>query len=236
MIDAMTDTLVLLPGLLCDEALFAPQTRALKDVCHPWIADLTRDDTIGGMARRVLEEAPAGPFALAGLSMGGYVAQEILRQDPARVTRVALLDTRARIDEPDETRRRHILMKLAQSNDGFTPVTTRMLPLLIHPDRTADADLVETIRAMATRVGLQAYLRQQHAIIHRPDFRPALRAISCPTLVLCGRQDVLTPLEGHEEMARAIPGARLEIIEQCGHLATLERPEAVNAQLRRWLA
>lgn len=232
----MTDTLVLLPGLLCDEALFAPQTRALTDVCQPWVADLTRDDSIAGMARRVLAEAPAGPFALAGLSMGGYVAQEILRQDPGRVSRVALLDTRARIDEPDETRRRHILMKLAESNEGFTPVTDRMLPLLIHPDRTGDADLVAVIRAMAARVGLRAYLRQQHAIIHRPDFRAALSAITCPALVLCGRQDALTPLDGHEEMARAIPGARLEIIEQCGHLATLERPGEVNALLRRWLA
>lgn len=231
----MKTPLVLLPGLLCDAALFAPQTRALADCCEPWVADLTRDDSIAGMAARALAEAPAGPFALLGLSMGGYVAQEILRQAPGRVTRLALLDTRARGDEPEETRRRHMLMRIAQSSDGFTPVTQRMLPLLIHPDRTGDEPLVRTIREMAERVGLQAYLRQQHAIIHRPDFRPALADIRCPALLLCGRQDALTPLAFHEEMAQAIAGARLEIIEHCGHLPTLERPDEVNALLRAWL-
>lgn len=227
--------LVLVPGLLCDEALFAPQVQALADVSQPWVADVTRDDSIAGMARRVLAEAPAGPFALAGLSMGGYVAQEILRQQPARVTRLALLDTRARGDTPEETRRRHILMKLAQSNEGFTPVTQRMLPLLIHPDRVGDAALVRTIREMAERVGVQAYLRQQHAIIHRPDYLAGLSAVACPTLLLCGRQDALTTLAMHEEMAAALPAARLEVLEHCGHLATLECPEDVNFLLRSWL-
>lgn len=232
----MTTNLVLLPGLLCDAALFAPQISSLADICRPWVADLTHDDSIEDMARRVLAQAPAGTFALAGLSMGGYVAQEILRQDPARVTRLALLDTRARVDDPEETRRRRMLIQLAQSGAGFTPVTGRMLPLLIHPDRTGDTALAETIRAMAERVGLEAYLRQQRAIMARPDFRASLAAINCLTLILCGRQDVLTPLDLHEEMARDIPGARLEIVEHCGHLSTLERPEEVNLLLRAWLS
>lgn len=229
-------TLVMLPGLLCDAALFTPQTRALAGLCKPWVADLTRDDSIGGMARRVLEEAPAQRFALAGLSMGGYVALEVMRQAPARVTRLALLDTRARLDQPEETRRRQLLMQLAQSQDGFTPVTNRMLPLLIHPDRTAEEPLVRSIREMAERVGVEAYLRQQRAIIERPDFRPGLERIDCPTLVLCGREDVLTPLEFHQEIAAAIPGARLAVVERCGHLSTLERAAEVNALLQGWLA
>lgn len=229
-------SLILLPGLLCDHALFQPQVDGLADLCVPWVADLTRDSSIGDMAKRVLDEAPAAQFHLAGLSMGGYVAQEICRQAPHRVQRLALLDTRARMDEPDETRRRRILMQWAQSSEGFTPVTNRMLPLLIHPDRVNEAALVQTIRAMAERIGVQAYLRQQQAIIVRPDFRPLLRAIQCPTLLICGRQDVLTPLAFHQEMAAEIPGAVLKIIEECGHLATLERPAEVNSLLRRWLS
>ena len=228
-------TLVLLPGLLCDAALFAPQIEDLRDITSPWVADLTRDDTIAGMARRVLADAPEGPLALAGLSMGGYVAQEIIRQARERVQRLALLDTRSRTDEPDETKRRRLLMKLAQSQEGFAPVTSRMLPLLIHPERVGDATLVTTIREMAERVGVEAYLRQQAAIIARPDFRAVLDDIRCPALILCGRQDVLTPVAFHEEMAQRIPQARLEIIENCGHLATLEQPRAVNARLRHWL-
>ncbi|MFN0313970.1 MAG: alpha/beta fold hydrolase [Burkholderiales bacterium] len=232
----MKPALVLLPGLLCDAALFAPQTEALADLCLPWVADLTRDTSIADMAARVLREAPAEEFSLAGLSMGGYVAQEMVRQAPRRVQRLALLDTRSRPDEPHETERRRSLIALAQTERGFTPVTTRLLPLLIHAGRVKEESLVRVIREMAEGVGVEAFLRQQQAIMARPDFRPGLGAIRCPTLLICGRQDALTPLEFHEEIAALIPGARLEIIEDCGHLATLERPQAVNALLREWLS
>jgi pimeloyl-ACP methyl ester carboxylesterase len=228
-------TLVLLPGLLCDAALWAPQVTALSERHHIWVADLTRHDSIAEMAAAVLREAPVERFALAGLSMGGYVAQAVVRQSPRRVERLALLDTRARPDEPEETERRRALMELAQRERGFVPVTNRMLPLLVHPSRVKDEPLVRTIRGMAERVGLAAYLRQQTAIIGRPDFRPSLPSIRCPTLVLCGREDALTPLAFHEEIAAAIPGAELRAIEACGHLSTLERPEEVNAALRAWL-
>ena len=227
--------LVLLPGLLCDHALWEPQIAPLSDACVPWVADLTRDDSFASMAARVLAEAPAQRFALAGLSMGGYVAMEIMRQAPERVTRLALLDTRATLDTPEERARRHELMRLAQTEHGFTPITTRMLPLLVHPARAKDEPLIRVIREMAERIGVEGYLRQQNAIISRPDFRPDLRRIEGPTLVLCGRQDVLTPLEKHEEIARLIPTARLVIIEECGHLSTLERPYEVNVALRDWL-
>jgi pimeloyl-ACP methyl ester carboxylesterase len=184
----------------------------------------------------VLRDAPWNEFTLAGLSMGGYVAMEVMRQAPERVTRLALLDSRARPETPDETKRRQQLMKLAQSERGFTPVTSRMLPLILHPSRVKDARLTKTVRDMAERTGVEPYLRQQHAIISRPDFRPGLPNIKCPTLVLCGRQDQLTPPECSEEMAAAIPGAKLVLVEECGHLSTLERPEIVNAALREWLA
>ena len=228
-------SLVLLPGLLCDAALWAPQVGDLSELDSTWIADLTRHDSIAEMAAAVLREAPVQRFALAGLSMGGYVAQEIMRQAPGRVERLALLDTRARPDEPEDTQRRRDLMDLAQRDGGFAPVTNRMLPLLVHPARAKDEPLVRTIREMAERVGLAAYLRQQTAIIARPDFRPLLPSIRCPTLVLCGRQDALTPVVFHQEIAAAIPGVKLEVIEACGHLSTLERPAEVNAALRSWL-
>jgi pimeloyl-ACP methyl ester carboxylesterase len=127
------------------------------------------------------------------------------------------------------------MMELAQQEGGFAPVTSRLLPLLVHPERVKDEPLVRTIREMAERVGLAAYLRQQAAIIGRPDFRPLLSSIRCPTLVLCGRQDALTPVAFHEEIAGGVAGAELRILEECGHLSTLERPAEVNAALRQWL-
>lgn len=226
---------VLLPGLLCDAALWEPQVQALGDAASFFVADLTAHETMQEMAASVLRDAPFETFALAGLSMGGYVAQEIMRQAPQRVTRLALLDTRARPEKPEETVRRRALMALAQSGKGFTPVTNRMLPLMLHPSRVKDQPLVGVIRDMADRVGLAAYLRQQEAIITRPDFRPHLARVKCPSLVLCGREDQLTPLENSEEMAAAIPGAKLEVVEACGHMSTLERPAEVNRALRDWL-
>lgn len=235
-LDPLKLPLVLLPGLLCDHALWAPQIDFLSDTCETWVAELTRDDTIGGMAARVLAEAPYERFALAALSMGGYVAMEIMRQAPQRVIRLALLDTRARLDTPEETQRRHELIRLAQTERAFTPITNRMLPVLIHPARATDAALIGVIRAMADRTGVEGYIRQQQAIMSRPDFRPYLTQIRCPTLVLCGRDDALTPVELHDEIAHLIPAARFVIIEQCGHLSTLERPVEVNTALRDWLA
>jgi pimeloyl-ACP methyl ester carboxylesterase len=231
----MKTPLVLLPGLLCDAALWQPQLSDLADVCDFFVADLTEHETMKDMAASVVRDSPWREFALAGLSMGGYVAQEIMRQAPQRVTRLALLDTRSRPEQPEETERRHQFMKLAQTERGFTPVTNRMLPLMVHSSRIKDAPLVKVIREMAERTGIEAYIRQQKAIISRPDFRPDLARIKCPTLVLCGRQDQLTPLENSEEMAAAIPGAKLVIVEECGHMSTLERPQVVNKAIRQWL-
>lgn len=225
--------LILCPGLLCDGLLWRHQTESLGDVADIIIADLTRDDSVAGMARRVLENAPER-FALAGLSMGGYVAQEIMRQAPERVIRLALMDTTAQPDPPAQSARREGFINLAQMGK-FMGVTPRLLPLLIHPDRLGDQALTQAVMDMARHVGKEAFVRQQTAIINRPDSRGDLARIACPTLVVCGRQDALTPLALHEEMAAAIPDARLVVIEECGHLPPMERPQAASALLRYWL-
>ncbi|HXE29305.1 MAG TPA: alpha/beta fold hydrolase [Stellaceae bacterium] len=227
-------SLVLVPGLLCDAALWRGQVEDLADIAQPWVADVTRDDSMTAMARRVLAEAPPGRFALAGLSMGGYVAQAIIREAPERVERVALLDTSAMADTPEQTVRRRGLIDLAEKGE-FHGVTPRLLPLFVHPDRLSDKPLTDAVMAMTERVGKDAFLRQQQAIIGRPDNRPNLPKIKCPALVLCGRQDQMTPLSWSEEIASLIPGARLEIIEDCGHLTTMERPWETSVALRQWL-
>lgn len=225
--------LILLPGLLCDATLWRHQVDGLADIADITIADLTGHDSFAALADAVLAMAPPR-FALAGLSMGGYLAQEIMRRAPDRILRLALLDSSARADSAVQSRRRRGLIGLA-GRGRFKGVTPRLLPLLIHPDRMADEALTGAVMAMADAVGKDAFLRQQQAILTRPDGRGDLARIACPTLVLCGRQDALTPLEAHEEMAAAIPGARLVVIEDCGHLSTLEAPDAVTAAMRDWL-
>jgi pimeloyl-ACP methyl ester carboxylesterase len=226
--------LLLLPGLLCDAALWRAQVADLADLAECRIADLTRHDSVAAMAEAALSDAPPR-FALAGLSMGGYVAHEIMRRAPERVERLALLDTSARADSDEQRARRRGLITLARRG-RFRGVTPRLLPLLVHPSRLDDEPLVEIVMGMAERIGREAFLRQQTAILGRPDSRPDLPRIACPTLVLCGRQDALTPLEVHEEMAAAIPAARLVVVEECGHLSPLERPAAVSAAMREWLS
>ena len=230
----MPDPLVLLPGLLCDERLFAPQLPALTAETDVTVADLTRDGTIAAMAERVLAGAPPR-FALAGLSMGGYVALEILRRAPERVAKLALLDTQARADTEEARSRRRGLMQLAEKGE-FKGVSLRLMPFFIHRDRLGDRELTGTVQAMAESVGREGFLRQQAAIMARPDSRPDLPAIACPTLVLAGREDAVTPPERQHEMATAIPDATLVLLPRCGHMAPLERPGAVARQLLLWLS
>jgi pimeloyl-ACP methyl ester carboxylesterase len=227
--------LVFIPGLLCDARLWRAQVEALAGTADCWIADATRSESMAGLARDLLADSPFERFALAGLSMGGYVALEVMRQAPRRVARLALLDTSARADAPEQSQKRHDFIALADRG-RFLGVTDALLPLLIHPSRLRDAELVAVVKAMARDIGKEAFVRQERAIMSRADSLPLLSRIGCPTLVLCGRQDALTPLERHEEIAAAVTRARLEIVDDCGHLSTLERPDAVNAALERWLA
>lgn len=226
-------TLLLLPGLLCDARLWRDQAAALAPLARPVVADLTQDSRIEAMAARALA-AVEGRFALAGLSMGGYVAFEIMRRAPERVTRLALFDTSARADTPEQTRRRRGLIALARQGQ-FRGVTPRLLPQLIHPSRL-DGPLAAEVMAMAERVGRDAFLRQQEAIMHRPDSRPDLARIAVPTLVAVGAEDRLTPPELAAEMAALIPGARLRLFADAGHLPPMETPEAVTAAMAEWLA
>jgi len=233
-----TDTkqgLVLVPGLLCDELMWGPQLAALAAVADCRVADHTRSETMADVAADVLREAPFEKFALAGLSMGGYVALEMMRQAAHRVLKLALLDTSARADTPEQSQKRRDFISLAERG-RFLGITHALLPLLIHRSHLANQELVSTIKEMAKNTGKDAFIRQERAIISRADSLPLLERIACPTLVLCGRQDALTPLERHEEMAARIPGSRLEIVEECGHLSTMERPAETSAALRRWLA
>jgi pimeloyl-ACP methyl ester carboxylesterase len=225
-------TLLLLPGLLCDARLWRDQVAALSGEADCVVADLTRDDGIGAMAERALAGLPTR-FALAGLSMGGYVAFEVLRRAPDRVTRLALLDTSARPDTPEQARRRRGLMSLARTGQ-FRGVTPRLLPQLLHPDHVA-GPLGAEVTAMAERVGRDAFLRQQAAILGRPDSRPDLPGLRLPALIASGAQDALIAPAMAEEMAALIPGARLVMIADCGHLPPMEQPQATTALLREWL-
>lgn len=225
--------LVFVPGLLCDAALWAHQIGHMADIADCHVGDTRSDDTIAGMARTILHAAPQR-FALAGLSMGGYVSFEIMRQAPERVVRLALLDTAATPDTEERRQRRLDLIKLAEIGE-FKGVAPRLLPQFIHPDRLQDGTLTDAIMEMTQRVGKDAFLRQQNAIMGRMDSRPHLAAIKVPTLVLCGREDVMTPIERHSEIAGAIPEARLAVIEDSGHLTTMERPQAVTALIRDWM-
>ena len=224
--------LVLLPGLLCDATLWRAEIEGLADIAAAFVPDLTLDSNVAAMAARVLAVAPER-FALGSLSMGGYVAFEIMRQAPARVERLALFSASASPDTPAhaaERRRGMASLKLGR----FVGVGQHLLPQLIHPSRLADP-VAETVRDMAERVGGTAFLKQQEAILSRPDSRPVLAEIGVPTLVAVGDSDVLTPPAEARIIHEGIRGSTLHVLETCGHLPALERPEECTALLRDWL-
>ena len=230
---AAKTNLVLVPGLLCTRALWEPQIAALGDIADITLADHTRHDAMEAIARSILAAAPER-FALAGLSMGGFISYAILRQAPQRVTRLALLDTGYRADTPERKEQRLRRNELAR-REGAGAVQDELMPLLIHKDRLGDKAFTALVRQMAVDTGTDALVRQHAALMARPDSRPFLASIRCPTLVLVGREDALTPVEMAQEIVAGIPGARLQIIPDCGHLSTMERPDAVNRALRAWL-
>lgn len=225
--------LVLVPGLVCDEDLFAPQVTALEGDHDVVVPDVRPHATIAEMATAVLAKAPER-FALGGLSMGGYVVLEVLRQAPQRVERVALMDTSARPESAEQTARRQALLA-AVAEHGFEKAMLGLWPTEVAPSRVEDLALRERFLGMCRRAGADVLDRQVQAIVARDDSRPGLAEIDLPTLILCGRQDAVTPLDGHEEMARLVPHAQLVVLEDCGHLSTWEQPERVTAALRTWL-
>lgn len=224
--------LLLLPGLLCDARLWHDPAALLADVADIHHPELTADDRVEGMAARVLASAPP-TFALAGLSMGGYVAFEMLRQAPERITRLAVLDTSARLDPPKRMAVRQAGLAMAEAG-RFAGVTRKLLPQLVHASRV-DSAVGEEVMAMAQRVGLQAFLRQQRAIIGRPDSVPVLASITQPTLVAVGEDDQMTLPDEARLIHASIPGARLHVFPRCGHLPPMEVPQDTARVLREWL-
>jgi len=226
--------IVLVPGLACSARLYSEQIPLLWRFGPVTVADHRRDDSIAAIAKRILASAPPR-FALAGLSMGGYIALEIVRQAPERVAKLALLDTAATPETPQQTAARKPRIALAESG-RFAQVHDETFPLMVHRSRQSDADLKRIFVLMGEETGPETYVRQQHAIIARVDMRPSLEAISCPTLVLVGDADELTPPAAAQVIAAGISGAHLVVIPDCGHLSTLEQPQAVTAALSEWMA
>lgn len=229
----MSDPLLLVPGLMCTAEMFLPQITASWPVSPVMVASTMTGSSMEDMAASVLASAP-GRFTLAGFSMGGYIALEIMRQAPGRVTKLALLNTAARADTPEQTARRRLAIEMVQ-REGLEAWLRSNAPFYLHPSRKQDPALVETIVRMGLAVGAHGFLRQIEAITDRIDSRPGLGAIAVPTLVLVGESDEATPPERSREMADAIEGAELVVVENSGHFATLEQPEAVNRALLSWL-
>jgi pimeloyl-ACP methyl ester carboxylesterase len=225
--------ILMLPGLLNGASLFEHQADVLAQEVGVTIADLTGSDSIAELATDALSQVADGPFVLVGMSMGGYVALEIMRQAPERVFALALLSTSARPETREATATRKKLIELGEAD--FPAVIEKLVTRMAHPEHMNTPEVGGVFHSMATALGYEVFVRQQHAIIGRADSRPTLKKIKCPTLVLCGREDLVTPLDDHQELATGIAGAQLKVIEECGHLSPLEKPEQVTEALREWL-
>lgn len=231
-------TLVLVPGLLCDGDVWADQVAALEPDVRCVIADHGSRDDLGEMADAILAAAP-DRFAIAGHSMGGRVAMEVVRRAPERLLGVALLDTgvHPRADGEAGEREaagRYALLATARG-EGMRPMAHEWLQNMVHPDRLGDDDLIERILTMMTRKTPDTFEAQIRALLARPDARPLLPMITVPALVLTGEQDTWSDPAQHRAIAADIPGSMLVIVPEAGHMSTMERPEAVTAALRDWL-
>ncbi|NPU65133.1 alpha/beta hydrolase [Bradyrhizobium sp. 83012] len=225
--------LVLVPGLISSPRIYAPVVPALWRLASVMVANHIRDDSMAGIARRILAEAPPR-FALAGHSMGGYIAFEIMRQAPERVGRLALINTQARPDTPEAGARRRTMITRAKDGD-YHGIVDELFAGFVHPSRQGDPRLRQMVHDMAEEVGVMGFIRQLTAIMSRPDSRPTLTAIRCPTLVLTGDTDNTIPNSLSKEMADGIDGSWLVVLENCGHLPQPEQPEETAQALMEWL-
>lgn len=228
-----TMPILLVPGLVSSPRIYAPVAPALWRLGPVTVANHIRDDTIGAIARRILAEAPPR-FALAGHSMGGYIAFEIMRQAPQRVAKLALINTQARPDTPEATARRRGQIARAQAGD-YRAVLDELFAGFVHPSRREETSLHKLVHDMGDDIGPEAFVRQQTAVIGRADSRPSLAWIRCPTLVLSGDQDNTIPNSLSVEMADGIHHAKLIILPSCGHLPQVEQPRATADALVEWL-
>jgi len=226
---------VLLPGLVCDHTVWSAQAAALapKFDVLAW-PHFYGHSTLGDMARAVLENAP-DRFALAGHSMGGRVALEIVARAPERVEKLALLDTGVVPADPGEPQRRQEFIDLAH-REGMQALAAHWLPMIVHPENMKNTALISSLTEMICRATPEIYKAQVDALLTRPDFRPLLPRILRPTLIAVGREDSWSPVAAHEDIAKAILGADFRIIEKCGHMATVEQPGVVTELLYRWLS
>jgi pimeloyl-ACP methyl ester carboxylesterase len=224
---------VLVPGLNCSARLYAEQIPALWRFGPVTVANHTRDSSIDAIAARILADAPPR-FVLAGLSMGGYIALAMVNRAPNRVAKLALLDTSARPETPEQSARREPQIALTRAG-RFADVPALQFPVFVHRDRQDDEELRARVRLMAEETGAEAFLRQQRALMTRADARPLLASIRCPTMVLVGDGDELTPPVLSQELAAGIVGARLVVVRDCGHLSTMERPAQVTGALIEWM-
>jgi pimeloyl-ACP methyl ester carboxylesterase len=225
--------ILLVPGLGGSPRIYAPVIPSLWRFGPVTVANHIRDDNMAVIARRILAEAPPR-FALAGHSMGGYIAFEIMRQAPQRVAKLALLNTQARPDAPEAIERRRGMIVRIRAG-GFRDGIEAMIPGFLHPSRRDDAELRKLVYEMADDVGPEAFVRQLTAVMGRADSRPTLATIACPTLVLTGDEDNTIPNSLSAEIADGIRGAKLTIVPQCGHLSQIEQPQAVADALVEWL-
>lgn len=230
----MKPTLVLVPGLLCDALVWKHQLVAFASTHELLVPELSDYTSLEAMAAAVLASAPAR-FALAGHSLGGRIALEVVRQAAARVTHLALMDTGVGPPAPHERDSRLDLVVLGETR-GLAAVAERWLPPMLHPARRQESAFMAPLEAMVAGRSAASFRRQQEALLARPDARPVLGMIHCPTLVLTGREDEWSPPSQHEAIAAAIPGAQLVIVPEAGHFAPLERPEPVTQALRELLA
>lgn len=230
----MRPIVYLLPGLLSDAAVWRAQAQALSETHDVRVPHFFGYDSIPAMARGVLAGAP-DRFALAGHSMGGRVAIEIIRLAPERVERLALLNTGIHPVREGEAVKRQALVDLAFA-EGMEALAVRWAPPMVAPDRVADVALMEEIASVVCRASPEIFRRQIRALLNRPPVIDVLGAIRCPVSVIGARQDGWSPLSQHEEIASLIPGAALVCIEDCGHFSPLERPDAVSNALTAWLS
>lgn len=225
--------LLFLPGLLCDASVFAHQTAALGERFRCIVADFSEHDDLTRMAEAALGLA-SGPLRVVAHSMGARVALEMVRLAPDRIERLCLMDTGVHPRRDGEKEKRQVLVDLAFA-EGMTALARRWLPPMVHPDRVSDAALMDPLVAMVERATPELHAQQIRALLYRPDAEAMLGRIRCPTLLMVGRQDAWSPLSQHEAMAERIPGAELVVIEDAGHMAPCERPEAVTTALVRFL-
>jgi pimeloyl-ACP methyl ester carboxylesterase len=233
------ESLVLVPGLMCDDTVWLHQIEALGGAHDIQVAEHGLSDSLGAMAERILENA-APNFALAGHSMGGRVALEVLARAPERVSRLALLDSGYHGVTPGdagerEAAGRYRLLEIAR-RDGMLAMATEWARGMVHPARLTDQPLMDAIHSMIVRGGIDKFEAQIRALLSRPDRTELLLSLKLPTLVLCGHDDSWSPLSRHEEMAQLIAGSRLVDVPDCGHMSTMERPEAITSALTEWLA